>query len=113
MEDSLRAILEQEKLGHHVDLFIENGIVDIEVFRTLDLADLKVRSSISIAHVTVFAIWHPASLFFSFFVFLFLFSFFKTKEKKTSSALLCFVTFYALGYGSNGFGGSEKSHAGH
>ena len=89
MEDSLRAILEQEKLGHHVDLFIENGIVDIEVFRTLDLADLKVRSSISIAHVTLFAIWHPASLFFSFFVFLLCFLF--SKQRKKRQARLCYI----------------------
>ena len=42
MDDGLRKLLEAEKLSQHVERFEENGINDLEVFKTLDQGDLKV-----------------------------------------------------------------------
>lgn len=42
MERALKDLLEAEKLSHHLERFEENGINDVEVFKTLEMDDLKV-----------------------------------------------------------------------
>jgi hypothetical protein len=107
MEESLKSILSQEKLGHHIDLFVENGIVDIEVFKTLDLADLKVTFTGLLVLLASFALRRV--FFFLFFFFAFSL-FFSKKEYTLEQDLLTLSTL--VGHGSYCTGRPETSYAG-